>query len=519
MTVAAIYGRKSLFTGKGESIRNQIDACREYAEKRNWNTIEYFDEGFSGKDTDRPGFQSLLKDIEQKKIDHVIFYKLDRISRKMLDILEFIEKTNGFGVGFVSITESFDTTTPLGRAMVHIAATFAQLEREMLQQRVRDNMLRLARTGRWLGGVTPTGYEAKQVQFLDEQDRTKIKYILMEIPKEIEVVKLLFRKYLEYRSLGLVEKYANQFHIRSKNDKAFCKQTIRDILANPVYVKADKKAYEYFKALNMDIASEIHEFNGENGLMVYNKNIVRKGKSNELRKTDQWILSLGNHSGCIESMDWILVQKLLTDRGLKKNKFRNNFTSILSGILFCECGERMKIKHGRMNQIKGCKTIYYVCPSKKEKCGGNLRGDLADQAVFEALGNLSIELETILKKLNYVEEQFVSDRNKKDNAKAKTSSKKTAMKRLLLQLEEDLSEAVRSRILERIAMIDRELNEELMEIQGRNELLIEDFNMIKNKLVSFEHLKDCRIRRRIVHKVLEKVVWRRGFLEVAFKSE
>ena len=125
MTVAAIYGRKSLFTGKGESIKNQIDACREYAEKRNWNTIEYFDEGFSGKDTDRPGFQSLLKDIEQKKIDHVIFYKLDRISRKMLDILEFIEKTNGFGVGFVSITESFDTTTPLGRAMVHIAATFA----------------------------------------------------------------------------------------------------------------------------------------------------------------------------------------------------------------------------------------------------------------------------------------------------------------------------------------------------------------------------------------------------------
>lgn len=135
LSVAGIYSRKSLFTGKGESVKNQIDACQEYASMKGWDTLVYFDEGFSGQNRNRPGFQQLLQDIDQGKIQHVIFYKLDRISRRMLDILEFIEKMNSKGIDFISITENFDTTTPLGRAMVHIAATFAQLEREMLQQR------------------------------------------------------------------------------------------------------------------------------------------------------------------------------------------------------------------------------------------------------------------------------------------------------------------------------------------------------------------------------------------------
>lgn len=166
-TTAAIYSRKSIFTGKGESIENQIQLCKEYGDRLGIKKyLIYEDEGFSGGNTNRPKFQQLIKDAENKKFDVLICYRLDRISRNVADFsstLELLEKNN---ISFISISEQFDTATPMGRAMVYIASVFAQLERETIAERVRDNMLQLAKTGRWFGGRNHSDILLKKLHIL-----------------------------------------------------------------------------------------------------------------------------------------------------------------------------------------------------------------------------------------------------------------------------------------------------------------------------------------------------------------
>jgi len=154
----AIYSRKSKFTGKGESIGNQIELCRQYIEAHNGideaNTaLIYEDEGISGATLNRPNFIEMMKEARTGRISCIICYRLDRISRNIGDFAQLIEELNHMGINFISIKEQFDTSSPMGRAMMYIASVFSQLERETIAERIRDNMHELAKTGRWLGGV------------------------------------------------------------------------------------------------------------------------------------------------------------------------------------------------------------------------------------------------------------------------------------------------------------------------------------------------------------------------------
>ena len=160
--VIAIYSRKSKFTGKGESIGNQVDMCKEYVrlhygEKALETAIVFEDEGFSGGNTNRPAFQRMIAQIERGEIGTLVVYRLDRVSRNVSDFSGLIENLKRKDITFVSIRENFDTSTPMGRAMMYIASVFSQLERETIAERIRDNMHELAKTGRGLGGNTPTG--------------------------------------------------------------------------------------------------------------------------------------------------------------------------------------------------------------------------------------------------------------------------------------------------------------------------------------------------------------------------
>ncbi len=144
-----VYSRKSVYTGKGESIENQIEMCRQYILSKFPKTAEsdiiiYEDEGFSAKNTARPKFQKMLKDMRQNKPDYLVCYRLDRISRNVSDFSTLIKELNDRSISFVCIKEEFDTSKPMGKAMMYIASVFAQLERETIAERVRDNMLMLA---------------------------------------------------------------------------------------------------------------------------------------------------------------------------------------------------------------------------------------------------------------------------------------------------------------------------------------------------------------------------------------
>ena len=165
----AIYSRKSKFTEKGESIENQIEMCKQYlqlhyGEDAAKEALVFEDEGFSGGTLDRPCFKKMMEAANRESFSAIVVYRLDRISRNIGDFAKLIEQLNALGTGFISIKEQFDTSSPVGRAMMYISSVFSQLERETIAERIRDNMHELSKTGRWLGGITPTGYCSEGVK-------------------------------------------------------------------------------------------------------------------------------------------------------------------------------------------------------------------------------------------------------------------------------------------------------------------------------------------------------------------
>lgn len=188
----------------------------------------------------------MLIDLKARKPDYVVCYRLDRISRNVSDFSSLIEDLNEREVSFICIKEEFDTSKPMGKAMMYIASVFAQLERETLAERVRDNMLMLARTGRWLGGTPPTGFTSTKTQDVIMDGKIRTSFRLKEIPDEIAVVTLMFDKFFETHSLNAVSKFLIKQGIKSRNDKFYSLIAIKQILQNPVYCAADKDAMDFF---------------------------------------------------------------------------------------------------------------------------------------------------------------------------------------------------------------------------------------------------------------------------------
>ena len=151
----AIYARQSVDKADSLSIQGQIDLCRQKAGE----TFQvYQDKGYSGKNTNRPAFQRMMEDVERGLIQKIIVYRLDRFSRSIADFGRLWETLRKHDVEFVSINETFDTSTPMGRAMLNIIMVFAQLERETTAERVRDNYYQRAKLGSWPGGPAPYGF-------------------------------------------------------------------------------------------------------------------------------------------------------------------------------------------------------------------------------------------------------------------------------------------------------------------------------------------------------------------------
>ena len=159
--IDAIYARQSVDKKDSISIESQIEFCKY--ELKGGSYKEYADKGYSGKNTDRPRFQELIRDIENGLVHKVIVYKLDRISRSILDFANMMELFQKYNVEFVSSTEKFDTSTPMGRAMLNICIVFAQLERETIQKRVQDAWYARCQRGFKMGGRPPYGFRTEPI--------------------------------------------------------------------------------------------------------------------------------------------------------------------------------------------------------------------------------------------------------------------------------------------------------------------------------------------------------------------
>lgn len=390
----AVYSRKSKWTGKGESVENQIVMCKEYiamfiGESDGAEIIEYEDEGFSGKDTRRPMFQKMMRDMQEKHFDYLVCYKLDRLGRNLADLANLMEDLNRRGTSFISIKEKFDTTTPIGKAMLYFSGVLAQMEREQIAERVKDNMILLARDGRWLGGTTPFGYSSVKVEKEAGALKKKSMFCLTQNPEEIDLAKFIFTFFMEKRSLTKVLQRLLADGIRTRSGKEFYLSGIRDILMNPVYCIADEEGYRYFYDLGCQVCIDPEELDRTSGLMGYAKTTSAVYR-NQGTPCESWIISKGRHKGIVTGREFVFVQRLLENNRSRGDNFRDakNNVALLSGLLYCTCGHRMRPKSYPASRVtpKGERTFSYRCPYKdlthRENCDNkNVHGNTLDAAV------------------------------------------------------------------------------------------------------------------------------------------
>ncbi|MBF0445795.1 MAG: recombinase family protein [Magnetococcales bacterium] len=317
---AAVYTRKSTEDGLEQDF-NSLDAQRESCEsyiasqkREGWILVpdRYDDAGLSGGTLKRPALQRLLQDIEDGKVDCIVTYKIDRLSRSLMDFSKLVEIFDRHKVSFISVTQAFNTTNSMGRLTLNVLLSFAQFEREVTAERIRDKFAQSKKRGIWMGGHPSLGYDVK--------DRK-----LVINTEEAEQVQRIFKRFIqigsattlvkELRENGLISKTRTFSTGKIRHGKPIDKGTLYKILNNQTYL----------------------------GLTVY------KGTAYQ-----------GEHSAIIDQKLWDKVQTILA----KNNKKRGNFTrsespSVLKGIIRCgHCNRSMRPSHTRK---RGVLYRYYVC--------------------------------------------------------------------------------------------------------------------------------------------------------------
>ncbi|WP_109796106.1 recombinase family protein [Minwuia thermotolerans] len=251
MVRCAIYTRKSTEEGLEQAFNSldaQREACAAYIRSQQhegWQELSnrYDDGGFSGGSMERPALASLLDDIRAGRIDTVVVYKVDRLTRSLADFAKIVELFEGQGVSFVSVTQQFNTTTSMGRLTLNVLLSFAQFEREVTAERIRDKIAASRKKGMWMGGGVPVGYRAEERQLVVDEDQAQL-------------VGRIFDLYLELGSVRAVQQVLDAEGIRTprRTSKAgrnhggrpFSRGNLYSILGNPVYIGRVRHRGEVF---------------------------------------------------------------------------------------------------------------------------------------------------------------------------------------------------------------------------------------------------------------------------------
>lgn len=367
----AIYSRKSVETDTGESIKNQIKLCKEYFSRQYDNcTFEVFeDEGFSGGNINRPSFQRMMELAQIKQFDIIAVYKIDRIARNIVDFVNTFDSLEKQGVRLVSITEGFDPSTPIGKMMMLLLASFAEMERMNIAQRIKDNMKELAKIGRWSGGTPPTGYTTVRVT----ENNKKITYLKL-IEEEKEHIREIFEKY----ALGYsTYKISTDFEKRGLN---YPNKTIQNILNNPTYLGATEGSIKFLERQGYLVYGEPNNC----GFLPYNRR-PRKNGVKEWNSQNKFV-GISKHEPIIDLPLWIKVQEVIKSNTTDPKPRVSEFTW-LAGLMKCKCGAGMYVNPGHTNK-NGARKYYFRCSAKRydphSTCDNKfLRVDYAEKYVLD----------------------------------------------------------------------------------------------------------------------------------------
>jgi len=327
----AIYTRKSSEEGLEQSF-NSLDAQREACEafitsqrQEGWRALSahYDDGGFSGGNMDRPALKRLLEDVEAHKVDTIVVYKVDRLTRSLADFAKIVEALDARGVSFVSVTQQFNTTSSMGRLTLNVLLSFAQFEREVTGERIRDKIAASKKKGMWMGGTVPLGYDVKERK-------------LIVNPEEAKFVRRLFNLYLELGSVSQVKLRLDKEKIRTR-----------------IRVSASGK---------------------RSGGTTYSRGGLYKLLENKLylgEISHRGQCHQGEHEAIVPRDLWEKVQKQLqSDNQGGRNGLRTNSPSLLVGLVQDSNGRRFTPSHTVKN---GKRYRYYVCqrtndaPHKSQK--------------------------------------------------------------------------------------------------------------------------------------------------------
>jgi len=322
------------------SIPEQIDRMKKYCDARDWMVYKiYTDSGFTGSNLDRPGLQELIKDAESGKIDMVLVYKLDRLSRSQRDTLYLIEDVfEKNGVGFSSMTENFDTSTPFGKAILGVLAVFAQLEREKIKERTMMGKQARAEEGKWHGGSTPPiGYDYIDGELILNE------YEAMQIKEAADL-------FLKHTPVRTIERMMDAKGFKHKYGDWTAK-TIRFILSNPLYLGMMKHRDKFYQ---------------------------------------------GTHTPIFTQDEFDAMQEIMDERREKHAPGRREHSTLLGGMLYCKhCGGKYaKLDYNGNYLIYSCysrsKKIKRMIkdPNCKNK---NYRMIELDAAIITEITNLSLD--------------------------------------------------------------------------------------------------------------------------------
>ena len=314
----AIYTRKSTDEGLEQAF-NSLDAQREACaafvlsqKHEGWSVLPtlYDDGGCSGGTLDRPALQRLLADIADAKVDVVVVYKIDRLTRSLFDFAKIVEAFDARGVSFVSITQQFNTTTSMGRLTLNVLLSFAQFEREVAGERIRDKIAASKQKGMWMGGLPPLGYDVRDRKLVVNQEEAKI---LLHI----------FRRYVELRSVRALKAELDAGEVRSKR-RSFADGTVyggHQLSRGALYLMLQNR--------------------------IYRGEITHKGNAFP-----------GEHKAVVDQSLWDKVQAVLAKNRIDRTTGADaKYPSLLAGLAFDDSGGRLTPTHAVK---KGTRYRYYV---------------------------------------------------------------------------------------------------------------------------------------------------------------